>query len=317
MSDQGVVIPFVHRIGAQDVDRWLGALRKAMPTLRIIPIDQLDESERAAVEVAIVANPDPRVLTELPSLRWVHSLWAGVEHMVAEAPDSAVRIVRLEDPQMADTMAEAVLAWVLYLHRDMPHYRTSQNGSEWSPVPMREAADVTVGILGMGKMGRASAARLLQQGFRVEGWNRTATPMSGVQIHTGPEGLNEILQASGIVVVLLPLTSETHGLLNESRLKQLPTDSAVINFARGPILDVDALTSRLDSGDLVHAVLDVFDVEPLPVDSPLWSHPRVTVLPHIAAPTNLRTASGVVAENIGRYFDSGEIPAGVDRKTGY
>jgi glyoxylate/hydroxypyruvate reductase A len=317
MSDQGVVIPFAHRIGAQDVDRWLEALRKKMPTLRIVPIDQLDESERAGAEVAIVVNPDPRELRNLPSLLWVHSLWAGVEHMVAEPPGGAVRIVRLEDPHMADTMAEAVLAWVLYLHRDMPHYRANQNGSKWSPLRLREAANVTVGVLGMGNMGRTSTTRLLQHGFRVAGWSRTAAPVSGVEMHTGPEGLTEILRASDIVVVLLPLTNETHGLLNESRLKQLPAGSALINFARGAIVDVEPLVSCLDSGDLRHAVIDVFDSEPLPADSPLWSHPKVTVLPHIAAPTNLSTASRVVAQNIGRFLDTGEIPTGVDLQRGY
>jgi len=317
MSEQSVVIPFVHRIGAQDVDSWLGALRKAMPTLRIVPIDQMDQSERAAAEVAIVANPDPKELTGLPSLRWVHSLWAGVEHMVAELPGNAVRIVRLEDPQMADTMAEAVLAWVLYLHRDIPHYRANQTATEWSPLPMREAADVTVGVLGMGRMGRASVTRLSQQGFRVAGWSRTAAKVPGVEMHSGPNGLNEILPASDIVVVLLPLTNETNGLLNESRLKQLPAGSALINFARGPIVDVEALMPLLDSDGLRHAVIDVFDREPLPADSPLWSHPKVTVLPHIAAPTNLRTASQVVAGNIERFLDTGEMPAGVDLRSGY
>lgn len=288
-----------------------------MPRLRIVPIDQLDESQRAVVEVAIVINPDPTELTDLPSLRWVHSLWAGVEHMVAEPPGSAVRIVRLEDPQMADTMAEAVLTWVLYLHRDVPEYRANQNRSEWSPLPVREAADVTIGVLGMGKMGRASAARLLQQGFRVTGWSRTAAPVSGVEMAAGPEGLNEVLQSSDIVVVLLPLTNETHGLLNKSRLRQLPAGSALINFARGPVVNTEALISRLDSGALRHAVLDVFDSEPLRADSPLWRHPSVTVLPHIAAPTNLRTASRVVAENIGRFLDTGEVPPGVDVQRGY
>ncbi|MEN8041129.1 MAG: glyoxylate/hydroxypyruvate reductase A [Actinomycetota bacterium] len=317
MSEHGTAIPFVSRLTAVDAERWMNALAHAMPHRRIVPLDGLTDRERQDVEVAIVVNPDPADLSDLPSLRWVQSLWAGVEQLASEPPGEGITIVRLEDPQMSETMAEAVLSWVLYLHRDMPRYRTQQDRGSWRPLEVRLASDTTIGILGMGNMGRASAARLLQQDFTVLGWSRTPGRANGVEMFTGPEGLIDLLTRSSIVVVLLPLTAETHGLLDDDHLSLMPHGSSIINFARGPIVHGNALIARLDSGALSHAVLDVFDVEPLPAGSSLWAHPDVTVLPHIAAPTNLMTASAVVARNISHFEESGEVPAGIDLQRGY
>ena len=116
-------IAFVSRIGDDEQRKWLRALQDALTDHRIVTIDQMSDDERRRAEVAIVADPDPEDLSRLPNLKWVQSLWAGVERMIGELPDATFSIVRMTDPQMAATMAEAVLAWTLYLHRDMPRYR--------------------------------------------------------------------------------------------------------------------------------------------------------------------------------------------------
>ena len=317
MSGTGLVIPFVSRIGDADAAAWLQALAAALPGHRVAPLAQLDAAERQAARVAIVANPDPRDLRSLPNLQWVQSLWAGVERLLAEDPQAAYAIVRMTDPQLARTMAEAVLAWVLYLHRDMPRYRQQQAARHWQPHELPLPSQRRIGILGLGHLGREAARVLVGQGFSVHGWTRSPTQVHGVQTFDGEAGLALALQRSDIVVVLLPLTAATRGLLDAQALAELPHGASLINFARGPIVDEAALLDRLSSGALAHVVLDVFEHEPLPAGSPLWAHPAVTVLPHISAPTNRSTASLIAADHIHRYLASGAVPPAVDRSRGY
>lgn len=312
-----VVVPFLTRSSEDATRKWVDALSSALPECRIVPFSRLTDEERAAAEVAIVANPEPAELTELPSLKWVQSLWAGVERLMAELPPSDLRVVRLVDPMLAQTMANAVLAWTLYLYRDMPRYRSQQEQKVWEQHHLRDPEEVTIGILGLGALGSTSARVLTDQGFTVLGWSRTQASVDGVTCLSGADGLDELLQKSNIIVVLLPLTNETRGLLSAERFARIQRGAAIINFGRGPIIDDPALIVALDSGQVSHAVLDVFDQEPLPTDNPFWSHPSVTVLPHISAPTNFRTASRVVADNIKAFLTDGTIPQGVDRSRGY
>lgn len=311
------VVPFVAQSDEGDRRNWIAALGKAMPQYQIKRFEDMAEAERQAATVAIVADPDPADLAQMPNLTWIHSLWAGVERIVEELPVDGPVIVRLEDPQMAKTMAEAVLAWTLYLHRDMPRYRRQQEERIWQEHALPLPSERTVGILGLGVLGRVAAARLLQQEFRVCGWSRSGTRMDGVDTFRGSDGLDEMLSLSDIVVVLMPLTEQTRGLMDSDRLSGMRKGASLINFARGPIIDTAALIDHLDRGHLDHAVLDVFDEEPLPKTHPLWSHPRVTVLPHISGPTNRTTASAIVADNIRTYFETGKMPPGVDRARGY
>jgi len=311
------VIAFISRIDDDDQRKWVRALQAALPDQRIVTIDEMSDEDKHRAEVAIVANPDPMDLSQLPNLKWVQSLWAGVERMISELPDTTFSIVRMTDPQLAATMAEAVLAWTLYLHRDMPRYREQQSQKLWLQHDVALPGERTVGLLGLGHLGQCAAAKLVAQDFRVCGWRRSACQVDGVETFSGDAGLDEMLAQTDILVCLLPLTDQTRGVLNAKRLAMLPQDAALINFARGPIVDDSALIHSLDSGHLRHAVLDVFDTEPLPADNPYWSHHKVTVLPHISAPTNRTTASAIAADNIGTFLQSGSIPAGVNRETGY
>ena len=296
---------------------WIAALNAALPEYTIRGFDTLSEAERQAATVAIVADPDPAELARMPNLVWIHSLWAGVERIVEELPSDGPAIVRLEDPQMAKTMAEAVLTWTLYLHRDMPRYRRQQEQRVWKEHALPLPSERTVGMLGLGVLGREAAQKLLEQDFRVCGWSRSGTTMDGVETYQGSSGLDEMLSVCDIVVVLMPLTAETRGLLDTNRLSTMKKGASLINFARGPIVETDALIELLDSGHLDHAVLDVFTEEPLPAGDPLWAHPQVTVLPHISGPTNRITASAIVAGNIRTFFETGRAPSGVDRSRGY
>ncbi|MBU9366046.1 glyoxylate/hydroxypyruvate reductase A [Burkholderia multivorans] len=310
-------LPFVANPDYPFGTQWIDALQCAMPDERIVPLDSLDAEARAACDVVIVANPRPEDLRTLPALKWVHSVWAGVERLMRDLADSDLKIVRLVDPQLAGTMAEAVLAWTLYLHRDMPRYAAQQARREWQAHDYTRPERKTVGLLGLGALGEASARRLLDAGFNVSGWSRTRKAIDGVTCHAGEGELGAMLQSADILVCLLPLTPQTTALLNRETLAMLKPGASLINFARGPIVDDAALENALDSGALRHAVLDVFATEPLPADSWHWTHPSVTVLPHISAPTDRETASSIVAGNIRRYRETGAIPPCVDRAQGY
>ncbi|WP_432238995.1 2-hydroxyacid dehydrogenase [Herbaspirillum robiniae] len=313
----GLPIPFVSQSDAVSVQGWVKALNAAMPGERVVAFSELGEAERAQCRLAIVANPDPAQLKQMPQLEWVHSVWAGVERLVADLGESGLQLTRLVDPRLAATMAEAVLAWTLYLHRDMPMYAQRQRFRVWQADEYVLPENRVVGILGLGTLGEAAAAALLQARFKVCGWSRSRREVAGVQSFSGEDGLKQMLGMSDILVCLLPLTAQTQGLLNAERLAMLPPQAQLINFARGAIVDDQALCAALDERHLRHAVLDVFTNEPLPADSWHWTHPDVTVLPHISAPTNRETASAIVAGNVRRYRESGEIPANVDMRRGY
>ncbi|MEL6398105.1 MAG: glyoxylate/hydroxypyruvate reductase A [Cyanobacteria bacterium J06607_6] len=311
------VIPLIAQLSEAETAAWLAALKPALPACTFVLATDLSAAQRATVEVAIVANPDPADLLALPRLRWVQSLWAGVERLIAETAEAEFAIVKMSDPQLAATMAEAVLAWTLYLHRDMPRYQAQQRAQIWQQHFLPLPSQRTIGLLGLGDLGTQAAERLVQQGFTVYGWSRTPRMIAEVETFSGEAGLNDVLQQSQIVICLLPLTKTTHHRLNHQTLALLPPGASLINFARGAIVDTAALVEHLDCGHLSHAVLDVFDTEPLPPQSPLWHHPQITVLPHIAAPTNKQTAVLVAADNINQFLSSDEIPPSVDRDLGY
>ena len=311
------MIPFVSRIDALEQANWVKTLSAMMPDEIIVPFEYVTHEQKQLCELAIVANPNPQDLLALPNLKWVHSLWAGVEGMMNELSSPPFSIVRLTDPELAQTMSEAVLAWTLFLHRDMPIYARQQTQRNWLQQPMVGAQDRRIGVLGLGALGRASSQRLVSNGFPVAGWSRNAKQIEGVRCFHGEDGLASLLSQSDILICLLPLTPETSGLLNAVRLSSLPQGASLINFARGPIIDEKALLMALEQRHVSHAVLDVFMQEPLPEQHMYWLNDYVTVLPHISAPTHPQSASKVVAANIKRYRDTGIIPIHVDAELGY
>ncbi|MEP5730860.1 MAG: glyoxylate/hydroxypyruvate reductase A [Sulfitobacter sp.] len=253
---------------------------------------------------------------QLPNLKWVQSLWAGVENLVQTLPND-IDIVRMVDPNLAKTMAEAALTMTLFLHRNLPSYADHQAASIWQQHPVHLPQDRNIGILGLGELGRAAGAKLTQNGFNVLGWSRSPKSIANIQCHSGKEGLINLLGTSDIVVVLLPLTAETNGLLDKKRLLQIKPGASIINLGRAQIIEIDAMLGMLNAGHLKHVVLDVFETEPLPTCDPLWTTANLTILPHVSAPTNMETASEIVAGNINSYYKTGQIPLSVSREKGY
>ena len=244
----------------------------------------------------------------------VLNLWAGVERIVGN-PTLVQPLCRMVDPALTAGMVEYVVGHVLRHHLGMDRHILKQAG--WSQVPVPLARERRVAMLGMGELGQASAAALQGLGFAVTGWSRTAREVPGIACRHGEVGLEQCLRAAQIVVTLLPLTPATEGLLDARRLGWLPEGAVIINPGRGGLIDDAALLAALDGGRLGHATLDVFRTEPLPTGHPFWTHPRVTVTPHVAAATRAASAAAVVAENIRRFESGLALLHLVDRAQGY
>lgn len=302
-----------------ECDRWLDALAAAMPAHHVI-VDT-GAVEPARIEVAIVANPPAGSLRGLPSLRLIQSLWAGVDRLLADRtlpPD--VPIARMVDPALADAMVETTLWAVLSLHRGYFVYQQRQRQAVWRQHAQRRADEIGVTVLGLGAMGLACAQALARRGYRVAGWTRgtgASSSVAGIEPLAGRRELDNRLPFSDIVLNLLPLTPDTRGLLNAKFFAALPPHASIINFGRGAHVVEPDLMAALDSGQLRHAVLDVFESEPLPAGHRFWQHPRVTVLPHAAALTDPRSAARVVAANVQALVEGRRIAFQVERARGY
>ena len=279
-------------------DTWRRELRAALP--------EADwDADADSADVAVVANPPPGSLAAAPRLRLIQSLWAGVDRLLGDASlPPAVPLARMVDPVMNAAMAETALWATLALQRGFFTYARQQRQGLWRVLPQRRADELQVLVLGQGQMGRAAAERLQQQGYRVAGWR------SGVE-------LQPLLACSQIVINLLPLTPQTSALLNAEFFAALPPGAAIVNLGRGGhVVDADLLAA-LDSEHLQHAVLDVFQTEPLPPDHRYWCHPKLTLLPHAAALTDARSAAAVVAANLRALRDGRSVQHLVDRSRGY
>jgi glyoxylate/hydroxypyruvate reductase A len=241
----------------------------------------------------------------------VLSLWAGVERIVGNATLTQP-LCRMVDPALTEGMVEWVVGHALRHHLGMDrHIANPRHIWDNSCPPL--ARERPVAMLGMGALGAACAQALRALNFPVTGWSRSPKPGS---LH-GEDGLAQALRSAQIVVTLLPKTPETENLLNAARLALLPRGAVILNPGRGALIDDAALLTALDAGQIGHATLDVFRTEPLPQDHPYWTHPHVTVTPHIAADTRPASATRVIAENIRRGQAGEAFLHLVDRRRGY
>ena len=314
-------ILLVGEFGAAELHEWQRCLAAALPEARWLSVEQALQRPDA-VEVAVVANPAPGSLRGLPRLRLIQSLWAGVDRLLGDPTlPPGVPIARMVDPAMNASMAETALWATLALHRGCFGYARAQREQRWQPEPLRRADSLHVLVLGLGQMGLTAAQRIVQLGYRVSGWRlqqRTAlADLAGIDCRHGDTALGELLPRADIVINLLPLTQATQGLLNTRFFATLPRGAGIVNLARGAhVVDADLLAA-LDSGQIGHAVLDVFHQEPLPAGHPYWLHPRVTVLPHVAAQTDPHSASQVVAANVRALHTGLPLAHLVRREHGY
>ena len=245
----------------------------------------------------------------------VLNLWAGVEKIVSN-PTLTQSLCRMVDPALTAGMVEWVLGHALRHHLGMDRHIVNP-AHVWDPTCPPIAAERPVTVLGLGALGQACAAALQQVGFPLRGWSRTQKHIPNLTTFHGADGLKAALLGAEIVVLLLPKTPATENILNHETLAMLAPGAAILNPGRGHLIDDEALLAALTQGTLGHATLDVFREEPLPAEHPFWSHPRVTVTPHIAAETRPNSASRVVVDNIRRGEAGLPFLHLVDRARGY
>jgi glyoxylate/hydroxypyruvate reductase len=281
-----------------------------------------DPVEPAAVRYAAVWKPKPGALATFPNLAAIFNLGAGVDALMADPSLPNVPLVRVADDDLTGRMTEYVVMHVLMHHRHQRYLDACQRDRVWAPKAQRAASAVRVGIMGLGVLGGDAAQALRRLGFDVAGWSRSRKTIPAIASFAGDSELAAFLARTDILVCLLPLTPATTGILNRRTFSLLARDGAlggpvVINAGRGGLQVESDLLAALDDGMLSAATLDVFEKEPLPTASPLWSHLKVTVSPHNAADTDPDAISVYVREQIACH-ERGEVLRNVvDPRLGY
>jgi glyoxylate/hydroxypyruvate reductase A len=277
----------------------------------------------AAVHYVAAWKPTPGLIATLPNLRIIFNLGAGVDALLTDPTlPSGVPIVRVVDADLTRRMTEYVVWQVLDHHRQGPLLRAAQAQGTWAGPEQWAAKDMRVGLMGLGEIAQDAAGALVRLGFRVMGWSRTPREVRDVTTFHAASGLADFLAQTDILVVLLPLTPDTRGIVNRTLLSGLARDGrlgapVLINAGRGGLQIEADILAGLEDGTLGRATLDVFETEPLPAVSPLWRHPRVTITPHNAADSDAQTISGLVVEQIRAFERGAPLRHVVDRVQGY
>jgi glyoxylate/hydroxypyruvate reductase A len=303
------------------VEDWRARFQALLPEMPIVvPGEPFDR--RAVHYVASWKHPAGS-LTGLPNLAAIFSLGAGVDFLFADDKLPEVPIARVVDPDLTTRMSEYVVLHCLMYLRQQHRYMRQQQAKLWEDDRNQPAArSVRVGIMGLGELGLDAVAKLKIIGFDVAGWSRSPKSVEGLQTFSGEDGMKDFLARTDILVSLVPLTPETRGILNAGLFAGLAQDGRLggpflINPGRGGLQVADDILAALDAGTLKGATLDVFETEPLPVESPLWSHPGVTVTPHNAAMSEPEAIATLVAAQI-RRLEAGEpLLHAVDPARGY
>ena len=274
------------------------------------------EANPAEVDYIVYAPSAPlQDFTPYTRCKAVLSLWAGVERIVGNA-SLTQPLTRMVDPGLTEGMVEWVVGHTMRHHLGLDRHIVNP-GHIWNPACPPLARQRPVAMLGIGVLGLAAAHALQALNFPVTAWGRTAKTIAGLACLSGEDGLREALSTAAIVVTLLPNTPETANLLNARSLAYLPKGAFILNPGRGSLIEDAALLAALNSGQIAHATLDVFRTEPLPQDHPFWSHPKITVTPHIAADTRPSSAARALVENIRRSEAGEPLLHRVDRTLGY
>lgn len=301
---------------------WIEALRARLRGFTVVSVRDRPDPDR--VGYAVVWRHSPGSLRPFERLKAVFSAGAGVDHVLADAAlPAAVPVVRVVDPTLTNRMSEWVVLHVLLHHRQQRMYDYQQGEKIWAEDPDQPvAAAVRVGVMGLGVLGRDAAVKLKIMGFDVAGWSRSPAAIDGVDTFAGPAELDAFLARTEILVVLLPLTPDTRGILDMGLFTKLARDShfggpILLNAGRGGLQNEADILRALDEGVLRAATLDVFEHEPLPEASPLWHHPAVTITPHSAAVSDTVATVDYIARQIEAHENGAPLANTVDRNRHY
>jgi glyoxylate/hydroxypyruvate reductase A len=297
-------------------DQLINGIRAKLTNEEIREYPAVDNA--TDIDVAIIFRMERGFLNGFPNLKMISTTGAGVDHFLLD-PDLPrhVPLVRVLDADFGARMADYVLTWILFYHREVAHFQAAQRKHEWAYKPIRSASEVKVSIMGLGQMGGLLARRLAYLGYTVNGWARSRYTIDGVSCYAGFEEFGQFLADTEILVNLLPLTTETRGILSKSTFDRLPAGSILISAGRGGHLIESDLMNALDSGQLRAATIDAFPVEPLPEAHPLWVHPNISVTPHCSSTPSAETIIDAFVENVRRLRAGDPLLNQVNYEKGY
>ena len=304
-------------------DQFAAFARELDPALDVRVAPDIGNPEE--IEYVLAWQPPKGLLKTLPNLRLIVSVGAGVDGLLADPDLPQVPMVRFVDPDLTGRMTEYVALHVLYHHRRMSEFHELQARKVWKYLAEPAAHEVRVGLMGLGVLGSAAVAALRVFGYQLRGWSRSRKSLDGVACYSGMGELDAFLAETDILAVLLPLTPDTRGILNRrlfAKLSRQGRDArlpgpVLINAGRGGLqVDADILAS-LEASELYAASLDVFEAEPLPHSSPLWSHPRVVITPHNAAESDPAAIARYALRQMAAQHRGEPLQNLVDRTQGY
>ena len=302
--------------------RWADGFAAALPGHRVVTrADQYDPDE---IDYIFIWKPKPDAFVGLNNLKAILSLGAGVDALLRNPSRPAdVPIVRFMDEDLQQRMSDYVVAQVTMHQRLITRFKRDQQARRWSQLYPAPAWDASVGIMGLGQLGLDAIKHLKVFGYKLRGWSRSAKQIEGVEVFTGTEQFEAFLNGTDILVNLLPLTPETQGILNYETFAQLRRGGldgegpVIVNAGRGGHQKEADIVRALEDGTLKAASLDVFEVEPLPQDSPLWAMDNVYITPHIAAASSERTGVAYFSKVIRDHAAGQPLPNVIDFGRGY
>ncbi len=297
------------------IELWQKALRRNTADIPIY--SYLEEHPEEQIKMALVWKPPLGSLGKYKNLECIASSGAGVDFLFKDKELPNVPITRVVDEYLAKDMSEHVIALIFSHLKNLNQYKIDQFNKVWKPIDYHRIEDLTIGIMGLGALGKVLAEDLLRFGFKVQGWSGSRKDLSGIKTFAGQKEKTTFLNATQILVCLLPLTKETTGILNKDLFSQLPKGAHVINVARGGHLVDKELLEMLDNEHLSGASLDVYHQEPLSTEHPFWEHPKVHMTPHYASVSDTDSVVPQILENYRRLENGQELLNLVSKTKGY
>ncbi len=266
---------------AKLITDWKNALTESAPNIKveIYPND----TEREKTEFVLTFRPPENAFENYPNLKVIASMAAGINHITDnhKLPENII-ITKANDTLHKGDIADFVLALTLSYMRRLPVYFQQKQQAVWESHPYQRPEETTIGIMGIGSIGKTIGKLMLKNNFKVTGWSRSEKNIDHIKAFHGDDQRNDFLKTADILICSLPLTEETEGILNTKVFEKLPKGAYLINIGRGQQLVEEDLLTAIENGNLAGAALDVFRNEPLPKDHPFWKNEKIMITPHTA-----------------------------------
>lgn len=295
---------------------WYLVLQEELPEYKIEIYPSVEDFN--SVKFLVCWKPPHGLIAKFPNLQAIQSLGAGVDHIFeSNTIDSKIQVSKIVDDQLTHDMWEHTLSIVLNDMKNLTMYQAQQAQSKWKARRYKRMKDVSIGVLGMGTIGKYVAKNFANLGYRVLGWSKSPKEIEGVYTMEGEKGMKQICHESDYLINILPLTKATKGILNRKFFAVMKSDAFIINVGRGQHLVDEDLIEALDTDMIRGASLDVFQEEPLPETHPFWTHSKIQITPHIASLTHIKSVYPQVVDNIKRVYSNKSILNYIDTEKGY